>query len=84
MTCVMASFRSVIQEGSCLRNLVTAFRNFILTHPQEEVWPDDLTHFGLKNILCLECAYSEEQVSFCLVLYKHTHVCKNQEECGQD
>ena len=47
------------------------------------MWPDYLTHFGLKNILCIECAYSEEQVSFCLVLYMHTHMRKDQEECGQ-
>ena len=82
MMCVMASFRSVIQEGSCLRNLVTTFSIFILTHPQEKVWPDGPTHFGLKTVLCLECACPEEQISFCLVLYMHTHIRKNQ-ECGQ-
>ena len=32
---------------------------------------------------CIECPYPEEQVSFCLVLYMHTHIRKNQEECGQ-
>ena len=44
---------------------------------------DGPTNFGLKNILFIECAYSELQVSFCLVLYMHTHIHKNQEECGQ-
>ena len=76
----MASFRSVIQEGICLSNLVTVFSIFILAHPQEEVWPDGQTHFGQKNILCID---HEDQVSFCLVLYRRTHMSKNQEECDQ-
>ena len=42
----------------------TAFSIFILTHPQEQVWPDCLTHLGLKNSLCIECAYFKEQVHF--------------------
>ena len=79
--------RSVIQEGICLTNLVTAFSIFILTHPLDVVWPDDPTNFGLIDIFCIEYAYFEEQVSFCLVLFMHTHIQKNQKSvarCGQD
>ena len=36
-----------------------------------------------KFILCIECAYFEEQVSFCLILHMHTHIRKNQEEWSQ-
>ena len=47
------------------------------------MWPDGLTNFGLKNILGIECAYPEERVPFGLVLYMHTHTCKNEDECSQ-
>ena len=54
-----------------------------MIHPQEEVWPDGTTHFGLKISFAWKVSILKSKFHFVLFFYVHTHIRDNQEECYQ-